>query len=48
MKKIGMTLFSLLTFWNVLEGKINIETILVGLLICLFVYKFNKETFITK
>lgn len=48
MNKMAIGLIGFLTFWNIIEGKINIETMAIGALICLFVYKFNSESFITK
>ncbi|WP_187296185.1 hypothetical protein [Tepidibacter mesophilus] len=48
MKKLIIVTAILLMFWDILEGSINMENFLVGICICLFVYKFNKENFITK
>ncbi|CAH2212557.1 hypothetical protein [Tepidibacter aestuarii] len=48
MKKLLIVITMLLIFWDILQGSINMENFLVGIFICLFVYKFNKENFITK
>ncbi|WFD09324.1 hypothetical protein [Tepidibacter hydrothermalis] len=48
MKKLGIVMTILLIFWDILQGSISVENLLVGMFVCLFVYKFNKENFITK
>lgn len=48
MKKLGIVMAILLIFWDILQGSINWENLIVGMFVCLFVYTFNKETFITK
>lgn len=48
MKKLGIVITILLIFWYILQGSINVENLLVGIFVCLFVYTFNKENFITK
>lgn len=48
MERMIIGLAGFLTFWNIVEGKMNIETMIIGSLICFFVYKFNDESFITK
>ncbi len=47
MKKIAIVMTILLIFWDILQGSINMENLLVGMFVCLFVYMFNKENFIT-
>ncbi|WXR60728.1 hypothetical protein WG909_10560 [Peptostreptococcaceae bacterium AGR-M142] len=46
MRNYALLIALMTLFWNVVEGRINMESVFLGTVICFLVYKFNKEDMI--